>query len=114
MNWIGILAISVTVTLTVGGALLRWLISNNKEIAELRLSVAQLEARVAESYVKRPEIEKLEGMLASMRTELLASIARAAQDFSNQVGPLRNEVSGLSKVVNQMVGSMNKASHITE
>lgn len=94
MNWIAILSISVTITLTVGGALLKWLLANNREIAEVRRDLERFRAETALNYVRTPEITRIESMINQMR-----------QEIGQQIGSMRGEVSTLSKAVWELVGS---------
>lgn len=105
---LSIMGIVNTISLFWLGFLMKWHRDHDRDISDLR-------AEMQEKYARTPEVIELKRFIEAMRTELLAAISSAKQDFANQVGPLRNEVSGMSKIVNQMVGAMaGSKSHLTE
>lgn len=85
--------IAVTVSLFVIRHLLDEVKSLRADQQQGAAELARLQQHVAETYVRTPEVQRLERLIESFRQEMAA-----------QIGSVRGEVSQLSKAVWELVG----------
>lgn len=100
MNWIGIISICVTVTLFVGGGLLKAIFDIRRELGAIQTEQQRVMGAVAEKYVQSRDFSEFKVLMRQELTAVRQEIAAVQQTLTQALG-LLHELKGAQQGPNR-------------